>query len=118
MVAAGVPHGSTSKRMNHYWLLYPVTGCRAHDAHVDIAFLRLDDAVSDLLISLGTDTSVFRPDTVKELVVTGGARLFPSVVLRYFDFIVIGSGSLRDSIAAGLQSSCNAIFQRKTVSTS
>ena len=26
---------------------------------------------------LGTDTSVFRPDTVKELVVTGGARLFP-----------------------------------------
>ena len=33
--------------------------------------MRLDDAVGDLL------TKMFRPDTVKELVVTGGARLFP-----------------------------------------
>ena len=93
MVAAGVPHGSTSKRMNHYWLLYPVTGCRANDAHVDIAFLgicrvRLDDAVSDLLISLGTDTSVFRPDTVKELVVTGGAGCFHRF-FRYPVFIAV-----------------------------
>ena len=43
--------------------------------------------------SLGTDTSEFRPDTVKELVVTGGAWLFTPVVLRYVDSIVIGSGT-------------------------
>ena len=36
---------------------------------------------------------MFRPDTVKELVVTGGARLFTPVGLRYVDSIVIGSGT-------------------------
>ena len=62
------------------------------------------------------DTSVFRPDTVKELVVTGGARLFPSVFpVSSFHSGLIRYGTFWGSTAAGLQFSIssNAILQRR-----